>query len=66
MKFVIFVLGIVVGSLILKYTEPIVRTIGKNDWAEQYLGAGGSYTMWKLIALGIMVAGLVYWIGWHL
>lgn len=62
MKFVIFLLACGLAVFILKYTEPLVRMIGKNAWAEQYLGGGGTYTMWKLIALGIVIVALFYWI----
>lgn len=54
-RFAIFALGFVVGLLILKYMDRIVYTVGKNQWAEQKLGTGGTYTVWKLAAIGIMV-----------
>ncbi len=66
MKFFLFVLAVIIGLLFIKYTDPIVRTVGKNDWAEQYLGGGGTYTMWKLIGVGLMILALVNWIGWRL
>ncbi len=62
MKFVIFLLACGVAVVILKYTEPLVRMIGKNSWAEQYLGGGGTYTMWKLIAVAVVIVALLYWI----
>lgn len=65
-KFLIFVVAVVVAGAILKYTEPIVRLVGKNDLAEKYLGSGGTYTMWKLLAVVIVIWALVYWIGWKL
>lgn len=63
MKFLVLVLGIVICILILKYTEPIVRTFGKNSLAERYLGAGGTYNMWKLIGLAVAVLAFLYSIG---
>lgn len=65
-KFLIFVVAVVIAGAILKYTEPIVRLVGKNDLAEKYLGSGGTYTMWKLLAVIIVIWALVYWIGWKL
>lgn len=62
MKFIIFLLSVVVAVLIMKYTDPIVRLVGKSDLAEKYLGMGGTYTMWKLIAVGLVLVALVYWI----
>lgn len=62
MKFLVFVAAVIIALLIMKYTEPIVRLVGKNDLAEKYLGMGGTYTMWKLIALLIVIVALLYWI----
>jgi hypothetical protein len=55
MKLLVFIIGSLLGVLILKYRERIVYTIGKSAWAEQKLGMGGTYAMWQLIALGIIV-----------
>lgn len=62
-KFIVFVASIGAAILILKYVEPIVRLVGKNDLAEKYLGMGGTYTMWKIIAIIIPVVALVWWLG---
>lgn len=59
-KILIFLLCCFIGILILKYTEQIVRTVGKMGWAENRLGMGSTYTVWKLIAVGLMVGSLVY------
>jgi hypothetical protein len=63
MKFIIFMTLFLVGLAILKYTEPIVRTVGKSVWAETHLGSGGSYNMWKLIAIGVILVGFLYLMG---
>ena len=47
---------IAIAIAILKYTEVIVRNVGKSNLAERYLGLGGTYTMWKLIAIILIVA----------
>lgn len=54
-KLLIFVVGSLFGFLILKYRERIVYTVGKSEWAEMKLGAGGTYAMWQLIGLAIIV-----------
>ncbi|HLB95734.1 MAG TPA: hypothetical protein VJK26_02415 [Patescibacteria group bacterium] len=59
-KILIFLLATTIAILILKYTEPLVRMIGKMDWAENRLGIGGTYTVWKLIAILLIVGSLVY------
>lgn len=59
-KILIFLVSTGIAILILKYTEPIVRMVGKMDWAERRLGMGGTYTAWKLIAILLIVGSLVY------
>lgn len=59
-KILIFIACVVLAILILKFTEPIVRVFGKMEFAERYLGMGGTYTAWKLIALLLIVGSLVY------
>lgn len=63
MKFFIFLVMTIIGLLIMKYAEPIVRTFGKSAWAEQHLGGGGSYTLWKLSGLAIIILGALYLLG---
>lgn len=60
MRFLVFLVCVGVSIVILKYTEALVRTFGTNDWAEQYLGSGGSYKMWKLIGVGVAIGGILY------
>ncbi len=59
-KILIFLVCTGLAILILVYTEPLVRMIGKMDWAERYFGMGGTYTVWKLIAILLIVGSLVY------
>lgn len=59
-KILIFIAATGIAILILKYTEPIVRMVGKMSWAENRLGMGGTYTVWKLIAVLLIVGSLVY------
>jgi len=62
-KIIFFVITFGIGILILRYTEPIVRTVGKSSFAERYLGSGGTYNMWKIIAISVMIIGFLYLIG---
>jgi len=59
-KILIFLACSMIGILILKYTERIVRNVGKMSWAEQKLGMGGTYTVWKLIGILLIVGSLIY------
>ncbi len=59
-KVLVFIACVGLAIIILKFTEPIVRMFGKMSWAEQYLGMGGTYTAWKLMAVVIIVGSLIY------
>ncbi len=59
-KILIFLACLGIAILILKYTEPIVRMVGKMSWAESRFGMGSTYTVWKLIAILLIVGSLVY------
>jgi len=67
LRILIFSGSILLGILILIYTQKIVDTVGHSDWAERYLGfgGGGTYNMWKIIGILIIMAGVVIAIkGW--
>jgi len=67
-RILIFLGAILIGILILKYTERIVSLVGYMEWAERYLGfggGGGTYTAWKIIGLLIIIVGVIIGIkGW--
>lgn len=48
-----------IALLILKYTEQIVRIVGKSQFGEKYFGMGGTYNMWKVIAILAIVAAVL-------
>lgn len=62
-KIIVFIIAVILGIIILRKTEPLVRLFGKNEWAEEHLGGGGTYTMWKIIGLLVIIAGLIYMVG---
>lgn len=62
-RFILFLIGFAAGILIIYWREKIVRIFGKNDMAEKYLGMGGTYNMWVLIGMAIMIAGLLIVLG---
>lgn len=62
-KVIIFIISLVAGSLLMMKREYIVREIGHNATAEKYLGGGGSYLMWSLIGLFIIILGFLYLLG---
>ncbi len=62
-RILVFLLTCAVGLAVMRYAEPIVRTFGRMDWAEKALGAGGTYTAWKLIGVLVIIVGFLYAIG---
>ena len=59
---ILYAIGLLAGGyIVIRYTDPIVKLIGRIDWAEKYLGATGTYTVWKIAGLGCIVAA-----GWAL
>lgn len=60
-RLILLVVAIIVAYYMVKFREKLVRLVGKNYYAEKFLGAGGSYTMWVLLAV-ILVAFAVYFL----
>jgi len=58
-RLLVLLAAIGLGILIERFTERIVSFIGYSGWAESKLGAGGTYTMWKLIGLLVIIAGVL-------
>lgn len=42
------------------WTMWVVRTIGKMGWAEQRVGRGSTFDIWKLIGILAPIAALIY------
>lgn len=60
LKIAILILGLGVGTALIKYSFQLTQIFGHNSLAEQYLGNGGSYTMWKLLGLIIIFGSIWY------
>ncbi len=58
-RLLVLLAAIGLGILIERFTERIVNFIGYSGWAEEKLGVGGTYTMWKLIGLIMIVGGVL-------
>ena len=54
------IFGFGLGILIVVYHRTIVRMVGLNSWAERAFSSGGTYTMWQLIGIGVIIATLLY------
>jgi hypothetical protein len=61
-KWFILFLGIVFMLAGLKpdWTTWIVRQTGKMGWAENSVGRGGTFTIWKVIGIIAPIAAIIY------
>ena len=51
MNIVYFIGGVAGGFATIIYSKWITDNTSRIDFVEQYLGAGGTYSFWKLIGL---------------
>lgn len=58
-----FVLGLPVALLLVKYRRQVGDMIGPIDFAERYLGAGGTYVFVLILALATFILSLMYAFG---
>ena len=66
--FLRILLGLVIvglGFLVTWKTQPIVDILGYSAWAEQKLGSGGTYTLYKLIGVIIIFIGIAVMVQLH-
>jgi len=54
-KIIVSIILISCGLLLVWKTEPIKRFTGSFDFAEKYLGSGGTYTFLKLCGIIVMI-----------
>ena len=59
-RILFFIIGVTAGILVVIYHRWFVKTVGTSGWAEKYLGAGGTYLMWQLIGVLIIVFTVLY------
>lgn len=52
------------GVLLLKYNYQVANNL-RISFAEQHMGGGGSYLLWKIIAGLIIIAGFITMFGFH-
>lgn len=62
-RLLIFFLGIALGTLFVRYSYQLTQLFGHNSYAERYIGDGGTYSMWKL--LGLVVIVVAVWLAFH-
>jgi len=60
MRIIWGIIWIGIGFAVVKYSYSIVNLFGHVPWAERYLGGGGSYTLYKIVGIILMVLGMMY------
>lgn len=59
-----FILGLGVLFMLIglkpDWTMSVVRMVGKMGWAEQRLGQGGTFSIWKWIGILAPIAAIIY------
>lgn len=57
------IIGIPLGFVIMIYRYQLKQFTGQIQWAEQYLGAGGTYNLYIIVGLVISIVSLMYALG---
>ena len=64
MRYLIALIGIVLGALMVIKSEKLYSALGPVQWAEQHLGAeGGSRLFYKLVGIAIIFLSFFYMSG---
>ena len=59
----VLVVGVPLGFIMMVYRYQLKQFTRNVAWAEQYLGAGGTYNLFILIGLAVSVVSLMYALG---
>lgn len=62
-KILVLIASIFACIYTIRYRWNIVQFFGKAEWAERYLGSGGTFTMWIGIAILMVVFAVVWLVG---
>ena len=63
MQYLIGFIGMAIGLLIIIYRKKIHDAMGTFGWAEQYLGAGGTFTALAGIGILVFIGSLMWMFG---
>ncbi len=59
-KFLVLVVGLSVGVSLMKYSFQLTQLFGHNSLAERYLGDGGTYSMWKILGVIVVIGSVIF------
>jgi hypothetical protein len=62
-KVLVFIFGVALGVLLIIYREKLQQITGDIDFAERYLGSGGTFTLYILVGLGAIILSVMYAFG---
>lgn len=59
MKYILTLLAIAGGTMMVAKSAWFVQTFGRSALGEKYLGSGGTYTMYKLLGITVIVVAML-------
>ncbi len=62
-RILIGLLGVQLGIVMMIYRYQLKQFTGDIAFAEEYLGSGGTYTLFVLIGLGVSILSIMYALG---
>ena len=62
-KFLVLIVGALISFLMLKYRGKVKQFTGDIDFAEKYLGSGGTNTLIVIVAFLVFIGCLMYFTG---
>ncbi len=63
MRYFISSIGFIVGIILVWKTFAIAQVFGSIDWAEEHLGSGSSYMIYKLVGIIFIILSALYIFG---
>ncbi|PIQ78116.1 hypothetical protein COV81_05365 [Candidatus Peregrinibacteria bacterium CG11_big_fil_rev_8_21_14_0_20_41_10] len=64
-RLLILLIGIPLGLAIIKFREKIYQWTGPINFAEKYLGNGGTFTLIAILGGIVVVGTIIYFTGAH-
>lgn len=60
MRFVWGIIWILMGVGLIKYSFNITNFFGHVPWAENHLGGGGTYSLYKIVGVVVILLSFMY------
>jgi hypothetical protein len=60
MKFIWTIVWVIIGFGLIKYSFQITNFFGHIGWAEQHLGGGGTYSLYKIVGVIVVILSLYF------